>query len=173
MLPEEWKERFLARVETWETETSTAMQDPIDRIKTELGALKSKIARVNHGLADASLDIEEFKEFKNPLVQRKVELEQQIVLLEQRRTNRLEPVGNWIDEANQPEKWASEESWQEMKAHLRKIGSNRILDGQTLTVTFKTPWNYLVETTVAVWSTDDIFLRCSRWWRRWELNPRP
>jgi hypothetical protein len=31
-------------------------------------------------------------------------------------------------------------------------------------VAFKTPWNYLAQTTVAVQSTDDISLQSSRWW---------
>src|SRR5260221_7529293 len=93
-LPEEWKERFLVRVETWEAHASTTMQGQIDRIKTELTALRSKIDRINNGFADGSLDIQEFKEMKNPLVLRKVELEQLIATLEARRSNRLEPVRN-------------------------------------------------------------------------------
>jgi hypothetical protein len=51
-----------------------------------------------------------------------------------------------------------------MKALLKKVGSNRLLHAQTLTVSFKTPWNYLAETNVAVRSTDDISVRTSVWW---------
>jgi hypothetical protein len=47
------------------------------------------------------LDIQEFKELKNPLVPKKVELEEQIAVLEKSKTNRLEPLRNWILEANQ------------------------------------------------------------------------
>jgi len=164
-LPEEWKERFLARVETWETEVSATTTEQIDRLKAELTAVKSKIDRINNGFADGSLDIAEFKELKNPLVPRKVELEQQITALEKSRANRLEPLRVWILEANQVENTLANQNWLEMKALLKKVGSNRLLHAQTLTVSFKTPWNYLAETNVAVRSTDDISVRTSVWWR--------
>jgi hypothetical protein len=57
------------------------------------------------------LDIEEFKELKNPLVPRKVELEQQIVALQTSKANWLEPMRSWILEANQAEKAVSSDNW--------------------------------------------------------------
>jgi len=66
VLSEEWKERFLARVETWETEVSVAKQNEIDRLKAEFALLKTKIDRINNGFADGSLTIQEFRELKNP-----------------------------------------------------------------------------------------------------------
>ena len=61
-IPDQWKERFLARIETWETETSQDKQAKIDRLSAELADLKTKINRVNDAFADVSLDIQEFKE---------------------------------------------------------------------------------------------------------------
>ena len=55
----------------------------------------------NNPLPIDALDIQEFKELKNPLVPKKVELEEQIAVLEKSKTNRLEPLRNWILEANQ------------------------------------------------------------------------
>ena len=173
IIPDEWKEKFLAKVETWETEVSTAKQEQIDRLTTNLAAVKAKIDRINNGFADGSLDIQEFKELKNPLVPRKVELEEQIAVLEKSKTNRLEPLRNWILEANQAEKAVSGDNWLEMKSFLQKVGSNRLLRAQTLTVSFKKPFDLLAENTVAVRSTNDFSAQCARWWRRRELNPRP
>jgi hypothetical protein len=51
----------------------------------------------------------------------------------------LEPLKTFILEANQAEKWASDENWLEMKSFLKKVGSNRHLRAQTLTVSFKKP----------------------------------
>jgi DUF438 domain-containing protein len=172
-IPEEWKEKFLARIETWETESVQAAHQQIERAKEQLNEVKSKIDRLNTAFTDGSLDIQEFKELKNPLVPRKVEFEQLIIALEKSRTNRLEPLRKWVLEANQAEKWASIDNGLEMKSFLKKVGSNRLLRAQTLTVSFKKPWNLLAETTVAVRSTSDISTRSSRWWRRRELNPRP
>ena len=110
---------------------------------------------------------------KNPLVSYKTGLEQQIVVLETSKANRLEPLRNFIFEANQASKWVKEENWMEMKSFLKKCGSNRRLRTQTVTVTFKKPASLLAETVLAVQRTTVDSERCSRWWRRRELNPRP
>ena len=125
------------------------------------------------GFADGSLDIAEFKELKNPLVPEKAVLEQQIVAQEQSKANRLEPLRNFIFEANQASKWVQQENWLEMKSFLKKVGSNRLLRAQTLTVSFTKPAYLLAETVLAVQRTTDVSAQCSRWWRRRELNPRP
>jgi hypothetical protein len=103
-IPEEWKEWFLAKIETWEAEASQTRQDQIARLKAELDGIKSNIDRLNTAFADGAIDLAEFKEIKNPLVPRKTELEQKISALEKSTANRLEPLKNWIIEANQARK---------------------------------------------------------------------
>ena len=170
-IPDKWKERFLARIETWESEESQEKQQKIDQLKAEFSSLKAKIDRINNGFADGSINIEEFRELKNPLVPRKVELEQQITALEKSRGNRLEPLRNWVFKANQAEKWVSENNWLEMKSFLQSVGSNRLLRAQTLTVSFKKPFDLLAETTVAMRSVSDASARNSGWWSRGGSNP--
>jgi len=172
-IPDEWVEKFLARIETWEAQASQTKENKIASLKAELTAVKSKIDRINNGFADGSLEVQEFKELKNPLVPVKTGLEQQIVALEESRANRLEPLRTFILEANQAQKWVKEENWLEMKSFLKKVGSNRLLRAQTLTVEFIKPAQLLAETNIAVRSTTDISARNSRWWTRGELNPRP
>jgi site-specific DNA recombinase len=173
IIPDEWKEKFLARIETWETEASHEKQQKIDRLKSEQTSLKAKIDRINNGFAEGSIDIAEFKELKNPLVPQKAALEEQITVLERSKSNRLEPLRKWVLEANAATIPVSNDNWLEMKSFLENIGSNRLLRAQTLTVTFKTPFDSLAETTLANRNTSDISEQCSRWWRRRELNPRP
>ena len=126
---------------------------------------------ITKGVAEGSLDIHEFKELKNPLVPRKAGLEQQIVALEKSKTNRLEPLRNLILAANQAQQWVSEDNWLEMKSFLGRVGSNRLLRAQTLTVSFKKPWNCLAETTVSARSATDVSQQSSNWWSRGESNP--
>jgi hypothetical protein len=98
-------------------------------------------------------------------------LEQQLVALEKTAANWLEPLKNWVFEANQAEKWVSDENWSEMKSFLKKVGSNRVLRAETLTVSFTKPWNSLAETVVALRDISHVSLQSSKWWRRRELNP--
>ena len=95
LIPDEWKEKFLARIETWETETSHEKQQKIDCLKSELTSLKAKIDRINNGFAEGSIDIAEFKELKNPLVPQKAALEEQIAVLERSKANRLTSSANF------------------------------------------------------------------------------
>lgn len=163
-IPDEWREKFLAKLETWELESTANRLAQLDRLKAELAALKAKIDRVNNGFAGDTLDVVEFKELKNPLAVLKADLEQKIGALEGGKANRLEPLRNFILEANKAEKWVKEENWLEMKSFLKKVGSNRLLRAQTLTVSFKKPLNLLAETVLAVRNTNDSFQQSSEWW---------
>ena len=160
-LSDEWKEKFLARVEGWSEESLGRKQEQIDRLKSELSSLKSKIERLNTAFTEGTLNIDEFKEMKNPLVPQKVEIEQKIIRFQTTHDDRLEPLRNWILEANQASKWAAEENWLEMKSFLKRVGSNRLLHAQTLSVSFKKPWNYLAKTTVALRGTESLLERNS------------
>jgi len=170
-LPEVWKERFLAKVEVWEAEGLTAKQAQIERLRAESMTVKSKIDRLNDGFTDGSIDLAEFKELKNPLIPKKVELEAKIIALEKAKANRVEPLRNWISEANQGEKLVSQENLGEMKSFLQKVGLNRIFRDQTLTVSFIKPWSALAETNMAVGNTSEFSDECAKWWRCRELNP--
>jgi hypothetical protein len=113
---------------------------------------------------EGSIDIAEFKELKNPLVPQKAALEEQIAVLERSKANRLEPLRKWVLEANTATIPVSNDNWLEMKSFLENVGSNRLLRAQTLTVTFKKPFDSLAETTLAAHSTTDVFTINSKWW---------
>jgi len=164
LIPDEWKEKFLAKIETWETETSIEKQQKIDSLKAELALLKTKIDRVNKAFTEGAIDIAEFKELKNPMVALKADLEQQTAVLESSKVNRLEPLKKWILEANTAQNDVFSDNWLGMKSFLEKVGSNRLLRAQTATVSFKKPFDSLAETTITVRSTHEEFLRSSVWW---------
>ena len=119
------------------------------------------------------MEIQEFKELKNPLIGRKAALDQELIKAERGEASPIEPLKTFICEANQAEKWVSDENWVEMKSFLQKVGLNRLLRAQTLTVSFAKPFNSLAETNLAVREIQSVSEQCSRWWRRRELNPRP
>ena len=172
-LPDEWKEKFLARIDTWSDEASESAQVQIDNLKVQLGLVKSKLQRINNAFAEGNLDVDEFKELKNPLIPQKVEIEQKIVRLAKGKHDRLEPLRNWITEANEANQWVVEENWLKMKPFLQRVGSNRLLRAQTLTVSWKSTWGNLAKTTLAVRGAGSESAKSSMMWRRGELNPCP
>ena len=172
-IPDDWKEKFLAKIELWQNEESEARQRYVDRIKAELATLKSKIDRLNTAFTEGGLELSEFKQLKNPLIVQKAVLEQQLAKAEKGDASPIEPLKNLVLEANQAQKWAFEDNWLEMKSFLQKVGLNRFVRSQTLTVSFKKHWISLAETTVAAQRAASESERNSIWWRRRELNPRP
>ena len=170
LIPDEWKEKFLAKIETWETETSIEKQQKIDSLKAELALLKTKIDRINKAFTEGAIDIAEFKELKNPMMALKADLEQQIVVLEGSKINRLEPLKKWILEANTAQNDVFSDNWLGMKSFLEKVGSNRLLRAQTVTVSFKKPFDLLAETNVTLRNAPIDFSPNSVWWRRRELK---
>lgn len=163
-LPEEWKEKFLAKVEVWEAEGSATRQTQIARLNSELVAVKSRITRLNDAFTDGSIDLAEFKELKNPLVPKKVELEAKIVALEKTKANRVEPLRDWISEAHYGTKLLSEGNFGEMKSFLQKVGLNRVFRDQTLTVSFLKPWDSLAQTVEASFADNEFTHVSEKWW---------
>jgi len=170
IIPDDWKERFLAKIEIWQNDEAQARQRHVDRIKTELAALKSKIDRLNTAFTEGGLELAEFKDLKNPLIVQKAVLEQQMAKAERGEGSPIEPLKNLILEANQAQKWVLGNNSLEMKSFLQKVGLNRQIRSQTLTVSFKKHWCSLAETTVAAQRAATESERNSIWWRRRELN---
>ena len=172
-IPDEWKEKFLARIELWQNDEAQTRQRHVDRIKAELAALKAKIDRLNTAFTEGGLELAEFKELKNPLIVQKAVQEQELAKAEKGGASRLEPLKKLVLEANQGEKWVLENNWLEMKSFLLKVGSNRLVRSQTLTVSFNKPLIPLALHKDAAQRAASECERSSRWWRRRELNPRP
>ena len=171
-LPEEWKERFLAKTETWEGEMLAARQAEVERLKKELSGVRDRIFRLNDAFADGSINLEEFKEMKNPLVPKKLGLEEKITGLEGSSANPIEPLKKWIIAANRPESKAFTDDPLEMKNFLLKVGLNRVLSDQTLTVSFLNPWDSLAQTVESSFADNEYPHGSEKWWRWRELNPR-
>lgn len=171
-IPDVWKEKLLVRIEMWQNEDAEVRQRQIESIKAELAALKSKIDRINNAFTEGGLELSEFKDLKNPLIAQKAGLEQKLTTFERGQASPIEPLKNLILEANQAEKWVFENNWLEMKSFLQKIGLNRQIRSQTLTVSFKKHWCSLAQTTVAAQLAASESERNSVWWRWRESNPR-
>ena len=129
--------------------------------------------RFNAAFLDGSFDVSEMREMKNPLVAQKVELDAKIAAVSTRFSNRLEPLRNWILEANSFENTLSEENWSEMKAGLQKVGSNRFLREKTLSISFVKPWDSLAKTKSEILQTPNHPQESAKWWAVRDSNPRP
>ena len=144
-LPDDWREKYLAKVNEWEKENSQSSNLFAQNLKTELFAIKIKIDRLMDGYLEGSFELAEFQEKKNKLMAEKKDIEEKLSDFERKGNHWLELVRNWIIEANQTKNLILSENFLEIKNFLKTIGSNRRLAAGKLAIDFKNPWNYLAE----------------------------
>ena len=142
-LPDEWREKYLAKLDEWEKESRATQGLFAQNLKTELAAVKTKINRLMDGYLEGSFELAEFQEKKNALMAKKKEIEEKLSDFERKGNHWLELTRNWIIEANQANNLARQENFSEMKNFLKTIGSNRRLAAGRLSVGFKMPWLWL------------------------------
>jgi len=142
-LPDEWHDKFLNRINEWQKVESHSSELFAQNLKTELSTIKTKITRLMDAYLEGTLELSEFQEKKNLLMEQKVDIEQKLSHFERKGNHWLELTRNWVIEANQAKNLAREENFEEMKNFLKTIGSNRRLAAGRLEIDFKKPWNYL------------------------------
>jgi len=144
-LPDDWREKYLEKINLWEKENSQSSNLFAQNLKIELSAIKIKIDRLMDGYLEGSFELSEFQEKKNKLMAVKKDIEEKLSDFERKGNHWLELVRNWIIEANQAKNLVLSENFLEMKNFLKTIGSNRRLAEGKLAIDFKNPWNYLAE----------------------------
>ena len=142
-LPDDWREKYLAKVDKWEKENRQLSELFAQNLKTELEKVKTKINRLMDAYLEGDLELPEFQLKKNELMTQKKTLEEKLSDFDRKGNHWLELTRNWIIEANQAKNFVLQENFSEMKNFLQKIGSNRKIKDQKLEIEFKKPWNYL------------------------------
>ena len=116
------------------------------------------------GYLEGSFELAEFQEKKNKLMAEKKDIEEKLSDFERKGNHWLELTRNWILEANQAKNLVLSENFSEMKNFLKTIGSNRRLSAGILLAEFKTPWNFLAETTAEARSAEATSSANQIWW---------
>jgi site-specific DNA recombinase len=154
-LPDLWKDRFLEQLNTFKREHRSGQLPGLRTLEEELAEVENRIKRVNEAFLEGSIEATDLATLKNPLVERRINIQQSILKCRRDGEYRLEPLKAWILAANQVFQWVKDEDWDRLKTVLQNVGSNRRLRGQELVVVFKPLWNYLAETSLAIQKTDD------------------
>ena len=166
-LSNEWQDKFLKRIAVWEKTTCRTSELFIQNLKIELVKIKTKINRLLDAHLEGVLEIDEYQEKKNALLEQKTDLKQKIKDFERKENHWVELIRNWVLASNQAKNLASTENFPEMKNFLKKIGLNRTIKNQKLCISFKKPWNYLYSMTAEARASGEGEAECSSnslWW---------
>ncbi len=172
-LPDEWREKFLAKLETENKESSHSSDLFAQNLRNSISAIKEKLERLTDAYLAEALELVEYQERKNILMAEKKTIEEKLSDFERKGNHWLELMRNWIIEANQAENLSKQENPSRMRDFLVSIGSNRRLAAGVLSVSFKKPWDYLAELRAEGRSPEAHTFANSGMWRRPGLNRGP
>ena len=122
-----------------------------------------------------ALNLAEYREAKNKLVNQKQLLKDKLTAFEQKSNNRFELAAKFINTIKQAEIIALQENPEQGRDFLKKIGSNFRLSGQKLFCDFKNPFKITAEAEPERSEGEATFAQKSQsenWRRRWDSNPR-
>ena len=114
------------------------------KTKTDISKLDEKLEKLMTAYLESVLNVREYQEAKNKLVNQKQVLKDKLNAFEQKSNNRFELAARFINTVKQAEIIALQENPEQGRDFLKKIGSNFRLSGQKLFCDFKNPFKILV-----------------------------
>ena len=142
-LPDEWRDKYLAKLETESADTRHSSDLFVQNLKNNISAISARLHRLTDAYLNEALELGEYLERKNALTAEKRTLEEKLSDFERKGNHWLELMRNWIIEANQAVNLIKRENLEEQKDFLVRIGSNRRLAAGVLGIDFKMPWQFL------------------------------
>jgi len=152
-LPDVWRDKYLAKLDKREDDSLKSSDLFAQKVKREIDSIKAKINRLTDAYLNEALELNEYQEKKNELVDKKKTLEERLTDFERKGNRWLKLTRNWIIEANQARNIALKEDYVGMKKFLKRIGLNRQITGGKLEIRLPKPWQKLEEIPISVQSS--------------------
>jgi DNA invertase Pin-like site-specific DNA recombinase len=123
-ISDDWEARMLAQVRKWKREESDHNTRRMDEQKARLAAVQGRLNRLLDVFLDGTISREDFTARKETLLQEKSALQAGLDLLSRNAAGWLEPLEQFIKDANQAEIIAISADLTVLRDFHRKIGSN-------------------------------------------------
>ncbi|MFH1284549.1 MAG: recombinase family protein [Candidatus Peregrinibacteria bacterium] len=139
-LSDDWKEKFMKQWEQDYKEASTASSSSAATYKTELREIEEKLMRLLDAYLEQTITNEEYTATKKKLLNRKIEIKENLKESGGRGLRWLELFKEWILSAHQAINYVDSGNLEEKRSFLQKIGSNFHIIGQKAAVELGFPW---------------------------------
>ncbi len=127
-LPKDWAEEMRKRLEKDKKKTAQSFVVFVQENREKIRNLQSKLQRLLDSYLEQDIERETYLTKKAEMMSEKKSLEEQIITLEQKQTGWIEPMQEWIKEAENLPKIAQESNLFNKKVACRNIfGSNLVL----------------------------------------------
>ena len=145
-LPEDSAEEMLKMLERDKKDSAQSSAAFVHSASDKIRSLKSRLQTLLNGYLDQDIEQEVYRSEKSKLMSDKKTLEEQIIRIEQKQDNRLEPLREWIISAQTVGEIATGSNLKDKKVLARKIfGSNLILETKKARGFAQFPWSLLSE----------------------------
>ena len=139
-LPDDWADKMINELENEKNKNAQSFRFFAQKTETEIKAIDEKMEKLMNAYLENVLDLAEYREVKNKLVNQKQLLKDKLTAFEQKSNNRFELAAKFINTVKQAEIIALQENPEQGRDFLKKIGSNFRLNGQKLFLDFKNPF---------------------------------
>ncbi|MSU54524.1 MAG: recombinase family protein [Candidatus Staskawiczbacteria bacterium] len=130
-LKKDWAEELNKKLEKDKNETAQSFGNFAQENKNGIKIISEKLQRLLNGYLEQDIEQEVYRIEKSKLLSEKKSLEEKISTFQQRQTGWIEPMRNWIQQAQNVGKIANESNLFEKKVAIKEIvGSNLILQNR-------------------------------------------
>jgi len=146
VLPPEWAAELNRLVDKDEKEATQVAAASVEVMRSKIAALDGKIARLVDLFVEQDIERGEYLERKHALMAEKRSLQEQSLLLERDAAAWLEPMREWINEAQALDGIAQSQNYPSKKSSLQKVfGSNLTLHAREARAAAQNQWLYLAQ----------------------------
>ena len=140
-LPREWAEEMERMAQKDARDASESAEAAISALRADIAVLNEKIARLTDLFVEQDIERGDYLARKRALVDERRQLEEQVLKFERNAAHWLEPLREWINEAQTMREIAQSEDLPLKKSSLQKIfGSNLTLRAREARGTAKMHW---------------------------------
>jgi hypothetical protein len=130
-LKKDWADELNKILEKDKTTSAQSFTAFVQENKSRIFEIQTKLQRLLDGYLEQDIEQEIYRIEKAKLLSEKKSLEEKISSLQQRQTGWIEPMKNWVNQAQNLGKTANESNLFEKKVALKEIvGSNLILQNR-------------------------------------------
>ena len=134
---------MLAEIEKERKATAQLSRSFAQKHGAELSKLDEKLEKLMTAYLESVLNIREYQEAKNKLINQKQVLKDKLSAFEQKSNNRFELAARCVKDANQAKIIASKENPERIRDFLKKIGSNFQIQNQNISFSPRGAWQIL------------------------------
>ncbi len=132
-LPKDWAEELLKMAENEHGKSAQSLTACVKEKEEKISSLSRKLERLLSGYLDQDIEKEIYRVEKSKLLLSKKSLEEEITNLSHKQNDWLEPMKEWIKDAQSLDKIASDDDLFAKKVKAKEIfGSNLLLGEKTL-----------------------------------------